>query len=77
MSEQLIENKYFSRKSFRCNILQSIAPRRLKKTGDFGAKYPPGGRGVYPAVCYSVFFLFRALILNQIGLPMKPKFSRI
>ncbi len=26
---------------------------------------------------YSVFFLFRALILNQIGLPINPKFSRI
>jgi hypothetical protein len=26
---------------------------------------------------YSVFFLFRALILNQIGLPINPKFSLI
>jgi hypothetical protein len=40
-------------------------------------KIPPTGEGGTLANGYSVFFLLRALILNQIGLPMNPKFSRI
>jgi hypothetical protein len=44
-----------------------------------GGRIPAGSdsSATQPGLSYAVFFLFRALILNQIGLPINPKFSRI
>jgi len=42
---QTIENKYFARKPFQMNILQTIPAANMNKEKDILPKYPQGGGG--------------------------------